>query len=673
MANWKDPIRMLFGVGPKQEDLFEKLGLSTVKDLFFHFPFRYNDIQERSLESIIDQEKVTLKGRVVTDPVVSYFGRRKNRLSFRLELENKQVIQVVFFNQAYLSKQININQLGSIYGKWDAKRQCLMGMKLLKESNNFFDPIYSTTQGLKQSQIKASIVQAFKQYGDTIEDHLPHSLVDQYEFMPLKEAIYELHFPSNPDRQERAKQRIVYQEFFAYQWRIHMLSYHRYQDSGIQITYDLATLKELIQGLPYQATEAQKKAVNEICYDLLAPYSMQRMLQGDVGSGKTLVAFLGALAAISAGYQVAMMVPTEILAKQHYLNFRKLFPTFTDQSRLLVSQLASQEKETILQEIEDGRASFIIGTHALIQDRVRYHRLGLVIIDEQHRFGVGQRQSLASKATGVNVLQMTATPIPRSLALSLYGGLAVSSIDRLPSGRKPIQTFLVHSGAIDKVYQQMAKILSMGQQIYYVLPIISESDHLDQVENVLNVKTRLDQVFSDYEVGLLHGQMSKDDQVAAMEDFKANQTQILVATTMVEVGVDVPNASMIVIQSAERFGLAQLHQLRGRVGRGKQRSYCFLIADPKTDVGKERLNMMVKENDGFAISQADMKLRGLGDLWGDQQSGLPVFHYANIFDDQDLLQVASQDAKSYRKSFDKLSLEDQAALAQLSEVMEIQA
>ena len=231
----------------------------------------------------------------------------------------------------------------------------------------------------------------------------------------------------------------------------------------------------------------------------------------------------------------------------------------------------------------------------------------------------------------------------------------------------------MHSGAIDKVYQQMAKILSMGQQIYYVLPIISESDHLDQVENVLNVKTRLDQVFSDYEVGLLHGQMSKDDQVAAMEDFKANQTQILVATTMVEVGVDVPNASMIVIQSAERFGLAQLHQLRGRVGRGKQRSYCFLIADPKTDVGKERLNMMVKENDGFAISQADMKLRGLGDLWGDQQSGLPVFHYANIFDDQDLLQVASQDAKSYRKSFDKLSLEDQAALAQLSEVMEIQA
>ena len=667
-----DSIAVLKGIGPKSVQAFAQLGVVTIADLLYHLPFRFNDIQERPLASILDQEKVTLKGRVMTPPVVSYFGRRRSRLSFRLELEDHQVIQVVFFNQPYLNKQVALNDEKSIYGKWDQTRQTLMGMKVLKETDNIFQPVYSATKGLRQSLIVQAISQALAEYGPLIPEAVPSFLNERHQLMSSRAALQGIHQPQSYKQYEAARRKIIYQEFFDYQWQLQTASFNYRQDKGLQVHYDVEVLKDFIKELPFELTSDQKKAVNEICLDLLAPYAMRRMLQGDVGSGKTIVAFLAMVAGVIGGYQVALMVPTEILAKQHYQNFCNLFPDLEDQTGLLISQISSKEKNELQLGIKKGFHQVIIGTHALIQDAVSFHKLGLLVIDEQHRFGVDQRQLLLDQNPGLNILQMTATPIPRSLALSIYGDMSVSTIQSLPSGRQPIQTRLVWEKQVDKLYLHMQEILAKEQQIYYVLPIIDQSEHLDQVENVLNVKAKLDQVFPDYQIEILHGQMAKDQQARAMAAFKANEAQVLVATTMVEVGVDVPNATMMIIQSAERFGLAQLHQLRGRVGRGNQPSFCYLIGNPTTEQGKARLKIMVDESNGFQISKADLKIRGMGDVLGRQQSGLPTFKYANIIEDSDSLNQARQDVAWCLQHYQDLNQNDREILNSLNQKSRIE-
>lgn len=667
-----DSIAVLKGIGPKSVQAFAQLGVVTIADLLYHLPFRFNDIQERPLASILDQEKVTLKGRVITPPVVSYFGRRRSRLSFRLELEDHQVIQVVFFNQPYLNKQVDLNDEKSIYGKWDQTRQTLMGMKVLKETDNIFQPVYSATKGLRQSLIVQAISQALAEYGPLIPEAVPSFLNERHQLMSSRAALQGIHQPQSYKQYEAARRKIIYQEFFDYQWQLQTASFNYRQDKGLQVHYDVEVLKDFIKELPFELTSDQKKAVNEICLDLLAPYAMRRMLQGDVGSGKTIVAFLAMVAGVIGGYQVALMVPTEILAKQHYQNFCNLFPDLEDQTGLLISQISSKEKNELQLGIKKGFHQVIIGTHALIQDAVSFHKLGLLVIDEQHRFGVDQRQLLLDQNPGLNILQMTATPIPRSLALSIYGDMSVSTIQSLPSGRQPIQTRLVSEKQVDKLYLHMQEILAKEQQIYYILPIIDQSEHLDQVENVLNVKAKLDQVFPDYQIEILHGQMAKDQQARAMAAFKANEAQVLVATTMVEVGVDVPNATMMIIQSAERFGLAQLHQLRGRVGRGNQPSFCYLIGNPTTDQGKARLKIMVDESNGFQISKADLKIRGMGDVLGRQQSGLPTFKYANIIEDSDSLNQARQDVAWCLQHYQDLNQNDREILNSLNQKSRIE-
>ena len=650
MENWQVDLTELTGIGPKSADRFAQLGITTVKDLLFHFPFRYEDIGERDIATILDEEKVTLKGRVVTMPTVSYFGRRKSRLQFKLAVTDSDIIQVVFFNQPYLSKQIQQGDSVAVYGKWQETRQTLSGMRLIPQAKleQGVQSVYRLTQGLKQTQVLKAIEQAFRDYSHTIEEMIPQFANDLYRLMPLDQALYQMHFPESDQTKQQAQRKIIYQEFFLYQWQLQVSNKQHRQSSGIEIPYDVAELKEIIQQLPYELTQAQKGAVNDICYDLLAPYPMLRLLQGDVGSGKTLVAFLAMIAVVQAGFQAVLMVPTEILAQQHVESFNAIFEEMGLHAEVLVSAMSQAEKRQVVQGLETGRIRLVIGTHALIQPQVTFAHLGLVIIDEQHRFGVGQRQALFDKVEGpdkVNILQMTATPIPRSLAMTLYGQMSVSTIDELPNGRQPIQTFYLKDQDIARCYDYMHQEIGKGHQVYYVLPMIDVSEDIDQVESVESVYQRLNKEFPNARIGKLHGQLTKDDQRQVIQTFMSGDVDILIATTMVEVGVNVLNATMMVIQSAERFGLAQLHQLRGRVGRSHLQSYCFLIANPTTDQGKKRMEVMVQSQDGFYLSEEDLKLRGMGDILGRDQSGLPQFHYANILEDQHIHQIARADVQ----------------------------
>lgn len=644
--NWNAPVTTLKGVGPKQGQLFGQLGVFTVKDLMHHFPFRFEDISERDINTILDNEKVTLKGKIVTPPVVNYFGGKKNRLNFRFAIDETTIIQVSFFNQPYLAKQLEIGQTIGVYGKWQESRQSLLGMRIIKASDGpDFNPVYPSTKGLSQAQITKAIKQAFEEYPRSIEEIVPQILNDHYRLMPLEEALHQMHFPTNKESHEQAERKIIYQEFFLYQWRLALSRQQNQEKSGQRIMYDVDELREVIEAIPFELTKGQKQAVNEICFDLLAKYPMQRLLQGDVGSGKTLVAFITMIAAVQAGFQTALLVPTEILAKQHVLSFNNFFESIGLRAEILIGAMGAKEKRDVLEGLDKGRIRIVIGTHALIQESVTFDKLGYIVIDEQHRFGVNQRQSLLEKGTGVNYVQMTATPIPRSLALSVYGEMAVSTIQERPKGRLPIITRWLEDPLDQQLEQHIHQTLGEGHQIYYVLPLIEESEHMTEIENVLAVQERLQFTYPNYQIGVLHGQMNKEEQENAMQAFKNNETHILVATTMVEVGVDVPNSTLMVIQSAERFGLAQLHQLRGRVGRNDLQSYCYLIAQPKTDQGKQRMEIMTSTNDGFVISQEDMKLRGIGDVLGLNQSGLPQFSYANMIEDQAVLLAAQEDVR----------------------------
>lgn len=663
VIDWNTSIDQLKGIGPTTYQRFNQIGVSTLRDLLFHFPFRFNDIQARAVETLLDGEQVTLKGRVISPASVSYFGSRKSRLQFRMSIDEQTIISVVFFNQPYLAKQIEFGQEVAIYGKWQESKQSLLGMKRINvkgEAGNF-DPIYSTTKGLKQSLIQRSIQQAFELLGDNIPEILPRYINEKYRFLPLKDALYQMHFPRDEEGLRQGERKIIYLEFFAYQWQLHQAFHSRQGQAGIALSYDNKDLQKYIAQLPFELTQAQKTAVNEIIYDLRASYPMRRMMQGDVGSGKTIVAFIAMLGTVLGGHQVALMAPTEILAQQHWLNFNNLFETSGLRAELLTANVPNKEKQDIYQRIKSGAIRIVIGTHALIQDNLYYHNLGLVIIDEQHRFGVNQRQRLMDKNQSdqeMNVLQMTATPIPRSLAQTVFGDMSVSTIDQMPKGRKTIITKLVEPGKIQGVYDAMSDELAKGHQVYYVLPLIDESEALEDIENV---RAKVDQLFlefPDYQVGALHGQVPKDQQQIIMDDFKRNEINILVATTMVEVGVDVPNATMIVIQSAERFGLAQLHQLRGRVGRSDLQSYCYLIGQPQTDQGKERLKIMEEEQDGFIISEADMKIRGMGDILGVAQSGIPSFQYANLFEDQVIHRYAKMDVEDIFREVDLINSQE---------------
>lgn len=640
-------VAVLAGVGEKRQQALAELGIESIESLLTYYPFRYEDVQQRQLAEIQDQEKVTLKGTVVSPAVMSRFGYKKTRLQFRM-MQDRDVFQVSFFNQPYLKDKIILSEEIVVYGKWDAKRKALTGMKIFGSGKqDSFAPVYHVSKKIRQATLQDLIKQAFAQFGEQIEEILPVQLVDKYRLMERKQAIYAMHFPDDMDTYRQAKRRVVFEEFFLFQMKLQGLKQaEKAEVNGLCLSYDAKQLKAFIQKLPFELTDAQKRVTNEICADLKSPKHMQRLLQGDVGSGKTIVAAIALYATITAGFQGALMVPTEILAQQHMESFVSLFAAMDVTVALLTGSTKTKERKHILAGIKDGSIDILIGTHALIQEDVDFAQLGLVITDEQHRFGVNQRKVLREKGWKPDVLFMTATPIPRTLAITAYGEMDVSLIDELPKGRIPIETRWVRPPQLDTVLHWAKKELAKGHQMYVICPLIEESEMLD-VQNAQKIYEELKEFFEPINaVGLLHGKMKPSEKEQVMEQFKENQTQILVSTTVIEVGVNVPNATLMIIIDADRFGLAQLHQLRGRVGRGVSASYCILVANPKNEVGKERMKVMTETTNGFVVSERDLALRGPGEIFGQRQSGLPEFLIADIVEHATVLEVAKQEAES---------------------------
>ncbi|WP_449619347.1 ATP-dependent DNA helicase RecG [Robertmurraya sp. Marseille-Q9965] len=649
----KQSITQVKGIGDETAQILAEMNIITIEDLLEYYPFRYEDYRLRDLSQVSHEERLTVEGIVQSEPSLMYFGRKKSKLTLKLLVGNF-LIQVVFFNQPYLKNKLALNETIQVTGKWDMHRRTITASEMKtgpspqKES---LSPVYSVKGNVTVKGIRRFIQLAFHQFGEHIEETLPQNLIIKYRLPNRRDALRMIHFPQNDQDLKQARRRFVYEEFLYFQLKMQALrKFEREQSQGIIQKYDLEKLQIFLNNLPFPLTNAQKRVVNEILADMKSNYRMSRLLQGDVGSGKTVVAAIALFASHTAGYQGALMVPTEILAEQHAESLKHLLEPFGLKCELLTSSVKGKRRKEILGQLHAGEINVLIGTHALIQEEVRFHNLGLVITDEQHRFGVGQRKILREKGGNPDVLFMTATPIPRTLAITVFGEMDVSIIDEMPAGRKLIETYWAKQEMLDRILSFMEKELVKGRQAYVICPLIEESEKLD-VQNAIDVHASLQVYFQGrYEVGLMHGRLGADEKDAVMKAFSQNEIQVLVSTTVVEVGVNVPNATMMVIYDAERFGLSQLHQLRGRVGRGSEQSYCILLADPKSEVGKERMQIMTETNDGFVLSEKDLELRGPGDFFGKKQSGVPEFKVADMVHDYRALETARNDATTLIQS-----------------------
>ncbi|WP_105955988.1 ATP-dependent DNA helicase RecG [Apilactobacillus quenuiae] len=643
MKSLKDNVSVLKGVGPKKQASLSELNINSVFDLLSYYPFRYDDFEVKNINNIVDQEKVTLKGTIASEPTIVHYGRRRNILNIRFLIDN-DIVKITFFNQPWLKKQLSVGREVLIYGRFDKNRSSMAGIKILQSNDsNQMSSIYPTNKHVRQSTIKEVVKLAYDEYKNYIVDIIPDSIRLKYRLEDFKTVIHDMHFPKTKKEAILARRTAKFNEFFLFQMRLQNLKSIS-QNKGLSIKFNQNKVDEFIKTLPFKLTDAQKRVINEIFIDLKSNRQMNRLLQGDVGSGKTIVAVLGIYACIDAGYQAALMAPTEILAEQHANKLAKLFENTSVNVSLLTGNTKLSARKELLPRIKDGEVNLIIGTHALIQDNIEYNNLGLAIIDEQHRFGVNQRKKLRQKGKGTNILAMTATPIPRTLAITSYGEMDVSIIDKLPSGRQPVKTSWIRENQFKSVLPFINDRLSSGEQIYVVTPLVEESEAVD-MKNAVNIYENFKDIFEPkYQVGLLHGQMNDDEKNNVMGEFQNNNLQILVSTTVIEVGVDVSNATMMIVFNSDHFGLAQLHQLRGRVGRGNHQSYCLLVADPKTEVGTKRMNVMVDSNNGFIISQKDLELRGPGDVMGKAQSGVPDFKVGDPIADLTMLNIAQQEA-----------------------------
>lgn len=667
------PVTDLKGVGTKTAANLGSLGIYSIYDLLFYFPFRYDELQTLPLDQIMDGQKVMLKGIVATAPFVSRFGYKKSRLSFKMRIDH-DVIMVNFFNQPWLKSKVEIGKEVAIYGKYNLARQSLSAFKFIaaKENDSGMAPIYPVNKHVHQKKLVGLINQAIDGFLDQVQNIVPEPIRQKYRLMTDQEIIKTMHHPKNGNEAKLAKRSAIFREFFIFQMQLALMtSQENSQNQGEAKDYDLKEIAKLTSSLPFELSDDQKEVVNEIYADLHSDRQMRRLLQGDVGSGKTVVAVYAIFAAITAGYQAALMVPTEILATQHFNKIDELLRPLGVRVALLTGTTKTLERREIYRELSDGTINVVIGTHALIQDKVIFKKLGLVIIDEQHRFGVAQRQALINKGKCPDILAMTATPIPRTLALTVYGEMSVSEIRHLPAGRKPIISAWKTSSQMSSVYQLMKKQLAAGFQIYAVTPLISESESLD-LKNAEELHAKLSHDFPEQKVVLLHGQMPGPQKDEIMAAFAAGEINILVTTSVIEVGVDVANANMMVIYNADRFGLSQLHQLRGRIGRGQTQSYCIFVADPKTDSGKARMKIIAATTDGFKLAEEDLKMRGEGDLFGKAQSGLPEFRVGNVVNDYNTLVVAQKVAKELVANDPKLIDSDHQVLKEVLEYKQLE-
>lgn len=555
-------------------------------------------------------------------------------------------MKCTFFNQPYLKKKIELHGTVTVKGKWNRAKQEINGNRMFfsqqMDESGQYEPVYRIKEGIKQKPLRDMIRQVLDQV--TIQEWLSEDLRKKYKLETLEDTIKALHFATDKASLLKARRTYAFTELFMFELRMQWLNrLEKTSDEAIDVDYDINLVKHFIDSLPFELTDAQKHSVNEIFRDLKAPIRMHRLLQGDVGSGKTVVAAICMYALKTAGYQSALMVPTEILAEQHAESLVDLFGDRMNVA-LLTGSVKGKKRKLLLEQLNNNEIDCIIGTHALIQDDVKFNNVGLVITDEQHRFGVNQRQLLREKGAMTNVLFMTATPIPRTLAISVFGEMDVSSIKQLPKGRKPIITSWSKHEAYESVLNQMTSELKKGRQAYVICPLIESSEHLEDVQNVVELYESLQSYYGVEKVGLLHGKLHSDEKDEVMQRFSNHEIDILVSTTVVEVGVNVPNATFMMIYDADRFGLSTLHQLRGRVGRSEQQSYCVLIASPKTETGIERMNIMTQTTDGFELSERDLEMRGPGDFFGVKQSGLPDFLVANVVEDYKMLEVARDEA-----------------------------
>ncbi|GAA3407032.1 ATP-dependent DNA helicase RecG [Paenibacillus hodogayensis] len=642
------PVRAVKGVTPAKAKELEALSIGTVADLIEYYPFRYEDYHIRDLAAVKDGEKVTVQGKIYSEPVLQMYGRSKSRMTCKVYID-PLFISAVMFNRHFLKDRLHPGQDIVLTGKWDGRRlQLIVSETELpggsSSQTGTLQPVYSITAALTQKWMRKTIQQGIVQFGALVTEVLPVPIVDKYGFMPRKQAVYRIHHPDDAAEGKQARRRLVYEELFFFQLKMHAFrALQRKRADGVAHEFDNEVVRQFVRGLPFKLTDSQKKVIGEILHDLKQPYCMNRLLQGDVGAGKTVVAAAALFATVRAGCQGALMVPTEILAEQHKKSLDKLFEPYGVQVGLLTGSATDRQRRETLAALHMGLIDVVVGTHALIQDDVLFRKLGLVVTDEQHRFGVNQRSVLRRKGMNPDVLTMTATPIPRTLAITAFGDLDVSTLRELPQGRKPIKTYALGHDKLDRVIAFIRREVLEGRQAYVICPLIEESEKLD-VQNAIDVHVQMSHAFPDFRVGLLHGRMPTQEKDAVMNEFKEKRVQVLVSTTVIEVGVDVPNATVMVIYDAIRFGLSQLHQLRGRVGRGEHQSFCILIADPKNETAKERLRVMTETNDGFEIARRDLELRGPGDFFGTKQSGLPEFKLADLMSDFETMEQARDDS-----------------------------
>ena len=643
-------LEKIKGIGPKSKELLNRLNIYTIDDLLTYYPFRYDTLKRTDLfnpREDLNNKKIVLDGKVDSLVLTNHF-RKVNKLSFRITTIYGKM-GVVIFNRAFLLNSLKIGTNIVVRGKYDEQNNILVASDILFKTlgkKEEIIPVYHLTSGLTSNTLRKFINEGLATYKDQVIDNIPEYLIDKYNFSSKKFAITIAHNPSDKERLEEVLNRLRYEELFEFMFKINYLKYKRKKENvGIKRDVDIKKLDSAIKTLAFELTEDQLKTTYDIVEDLSSEKQMNRIIQGDVGSGKTIVSFLAIYYNFLSGYQSALMAPTEILAIQHYNNLKELKFAKNLRIELLVGKLKKKEKEDIYKAIENKEVDVVIGTHAIIQEGLKYHNLGLVITDEQHRFGVNQRANLRNKGNYPDVLYMSATPIPRTYALTIYGDMDISSIKKMPKGRKPVETIIKSEAEIKDVLEMMYKELVNNHQIYVISPLIEESDNSD-LNDVEKIESNMKKAFgSKFNVGVMHGKMKSAEKELIMQEFKQKKIDILVSTTVIEVGVDVENATMIVIFDADRFGLSTLHQLRGRVGRSSLESKCILISN--TD--KERLNIMTKTTDGFKISEEDFKLRGSGDLFGTKQSGDMSFKLANLKRDYNLLIDAKKDSEEFLK------------------------
>ncbi len=645
-----DNIQFVPGVGPKRAKLFNKLGIKTVRDLLFYFPRDYlSKISDKRIADLKINDMASVKGRITG---FDTRGNRFQKQQFRVFIsDGTGYITLMWFRPTpWLIKQFEVGKEIIVLGRiqYYYNKLCVIhpDFEIIqeKEKKSFWVeqdilPLYTLTEGISNKVIR-KIVRNVVSENLFLDETLPEYIRQEKQLIPLNDALHKIHIPDSDEDIAVSRKRFVFEELFFLELMLARKKVNWHKAPGCSMELKKTYTTKLRKALPFTLTDAQKRVLNEIVEDMKSPHQMNRLLQGDVGSGKTIISIFAMLLAIENGFQAAIMAPTEILATQHYFSLKGFLENFGLRVELLLGGVYAG-KQDIKAAIESGEVNIVIGTHSLIQKDVNFQKLGMIVIDEQHRFGVMQRLSLTQKGQTPDKLIMSATPIPRSLALTVYGDLDVSVIDELPPFKKEIYTNWISSNKKAQVYDFITKQLNMGRQVYIVCPLVEESEKSDLRDATNTYKELQSTVFKKYNVGLLHGRMSNQEKDEIMHDFKEHKIDVLVSTTVIEVGIDVPNATIMMIEHAERFGLSQLHQLRGRVGRGAHKSYCVLVAyEPISEEALTRLNTMKETNDGFRISEVDLELRGPGEFFGTKQSGLPVFRIANIVRDRSVLEEA---------------------------------